>query len=85
MNGMFELKKSVMFILMLLILIIIPISYANDNVTSDDSPVDIENEEILIQNAVYFNSSVENDGIGTQENPYKYLSWHCLIFYGLLF
>ena len=59
---------------MLLILIIIPISYANDNVTSDDSPVDIENEEILIQNAVYFNSSVENDGIGTQENPYKYLS-----------
>ncbi|WP_295726566.1 hypothetical protein [uncultured Methanobrevibacter sp.] len=74
MNGMFALKKSVMFILMLLILIIIPISYANDNVTSDDSPVDIENEEILIQNAVYFNSSVENDGIGTQENPYKYLS-----------
>ena len=74
MNGMFALKKSVMFILMLLILIIIPISYANDNVTSDDSLVDIENEEILIQNAVYFNSSVENDGIGTQENPYKYLS-----------
>lgn len=74
MNGMFALKKSVMFILMLLILIIIPISYANDNVTSDDSPVDIENKEILIQNAVYFNSSVENDGIGTQENPYKYLS-----------
>ena len=71
---MFALKKSVMFILMLLILIIIPISYANDNVTSDDSLVDIENEEILIQNAVYFNSSVENDGIGTQENPYKYLS-----------
>ena len=71
---MFALKKSAMFILVLLILIIIPISYANDNVTSDDSPVDIENEEILIQNAVYFNSSVENDGIGTQENPYKYLS-----------
>ena len=71
---MFALKKSAMFILVLLILIIIPISYANDNVTSDDSLVDIENEEILIQNAVYFNSSVENDGIGTQENPYKYLS-----------
>ena len=49
---MFSLKKSAMFILVLLILIIIPISYANDNVTSDDSPVDIENEEILIQNAV---------------------------------
>ena len=32
----FALKKSRMFILVLLILIIIPISYANDNVTSDD-------------------------------------------------
>ena len=74
MKGMFALKKSTMFILMLLILIIIPISYANNNVTSDDSQVDIENEEILIQNAIYFNSSVENDGVGTQENPYKYLS-----------
>lgn len=71
---MFALKKSVMFILMLLILIIIPISYANDNVTSDDSQVCIGNEENLILNTVYFNSSVENDGIGTQENPYKYLS-----------
>ena len=44
------------------------------DVTSDGSQVDIDNEEILIQNAVYFNSSVENEGIGTQENPYKYLS-----------
>ena len=70
----FALKKSRMFILVLLILIIIPISYANDNVTSDDSQIDIANEEILIQNTIYFNSSVENDGIGTQENPYKYLS-----------
>ena len=74
MNGMFALKKSAMFILVLLILIIIPISYANDNVTSDDSQVCIGNEENLILNTVYFNSSVENDGIGTQENPYKYLS-----------
>lgn len=71
---MFALKKSAMFILVLLILIIIPISYANDNVTSDDSQVCIGNEENLILNTVYFNSSVENDGIGTQENPYKYLS-----------
>lgn len=71
---MFSLKKSAMFILVLLILIIIPISYANDNVTSDDSQVCIGNEENLILNTVYFNSSVENDGIGTQENPYKYLS-----------
>lgn len=71
---MFLLKKSAMFILVLLILIIIPISYANDNVTSDDSQVCIGNEENLILNTVYFNSSVENDGIGTQENPYKYLS-----------
>ena len=73
-NGMFSLKKSAMFILILLILIIIPASYANDNVTDNDSQENINNEEILIQNTIYFNSSVENDGIGTHENPYKYLS-----------
>ena len=71
---MFSLRKSLLFILIISILIIIPISYANDNVTIDDSQTDIGNEEILIQNTVYFNSSVEDDGIGTQESPYKYLS-----------
>ena len=58
-NGMFSLKKSAMFILILLILIIIPMSYANDNVTGNDSQENINNGEILIQNTIYFNSSVE--------------------------
>ncbi len=62
-----------MFLLIILILFCIPISFANDNVTSLDSQsVDADNQ--IMSNNIYFDSSSLNDGNGTQNSPYKFLS-----------
>ncbi len=61
-----------MFLIIILILFCIPISFANDNVTSLDSQsVDADNQ---ISNNIYFDASSLNDGNGTQNSPYKFLS-----------
>ena len=62
-----------MFLLIILILFSIPISFANDNFTSLDSQsVDAGNQ--IMSNNIYFDSSSLNDGNGTQNSPYKFLS-----------
>ena len=52
-------------------LLIIPSSFASDN--SSDIIFN-ENNQIIMPDSVYFDSSVENDGNGTQSNPYKYFA-----------
>ncbi len=65
------LKKYLMVFLIVLMLLIIPASFASDN--SSDIVVH-EDNQIIVPANVYFDSSVENDGNGTQSNPYKYFS-----------
>lgn len=76
-----------MFLLFLLV-IAIPISFAEDNLTSqaiDDGSLQVSIEdstnistsndnEILRANDVYFDASASSDGSGTQNSPYKTLS-----------
>ena len=66
-------KKILLFVIFILI-IAIPISYANTNV-SDEIGINNENEPVLMKNSneYYFNSSLPNDGDGSKENPYNYL------------
>ena len=56
-------KKILLFVIFILI-IAIPISYANTNV-SDEIGINNENEPVLMKNSneYYFNSSLPNDGI----------------------
>lgn len=58
-----------------MLLLIVPISFANDNSTYDDSSLSFNgDEDILSSNIIYFNSSADYDGNGSQSNPYKYFS-----------
>ena len=55
-----------------LFLLIVPVSFANDN--STDLVSSGGDEDILSSNIIYFNSSVQYDGNGSQSSPYKYFS-----------
>ena len=56
-------------------MLIIPIGFASDNITFNDENLAISpDDELLSLTEIYFNSSVENDGDGSQSSPYKYLS-----------
>ena len=77
-------KSHKIFLISLLILVfIIPSTYAMDNKTCDvieledaQSAVSIDDKEVLAaNNDYYFNSSLDNDdGDGSSQNPYKYLT-----------
>ena len=67
-------KKHIIFLFIILLLLIIPLSFANDNSTYDDSYLSENEDGDITPNIVYFNSSVENDGNGSQSSPYKYFS-----------
>lgn len=68
-------NKFLIFLFILLFVLIIPISFANDNST-DNSPLmsNNANKGVISSNNIYFNASAENDGNGTLSNPYKYFS-----------
>lgn len=74
---------KILLIAVLLVIFLVPSSYAADNQTSDiieieeyQATISIDDEDILAaNNDYYFNSSLENDdGDGTSQNPYKYLT-----------
>ena len=65
------LKKYTLAFFIILILLIIPASFAGDN--SSDIVFSGDNQ-IIMPDSIYFDSSVENDGNGTQSNPFKYFS-----------
>lgn len=80
-------NKYLIFLLILLF-ITIPISFAEDNLTSEAFVTDEDilqisddmnvtgsgNNEILKANDVYFDASAVSDGSGTQNSPYKTIS-----------
>lgn len=79
---MFEkINRIEIIILIAFLLILIPSVSATDNDTAvlneilnDDISISISNDDILkASNDYYFNASVETDGDGSQDNPYKYL------------
>uniref|UniRef100_UPI0038638159 C1 family peptidase n=1 Tax=Methanobrevibacter sp. TaxID=66852 RepID=UPI0038638159 len=81
---MFKIDKRLsLFLTVLLLLIIIPSSFAHENDTAiaidEESPVAVEiidgEQPLGGSNDYYFDASVENDaGDGSIDNPYKYLT-----------
>ena len=73
-------EKSIFLLVILLIFIAMPLSFANDEVNSDNSTADdmissqMVDEDILSAQEIYFNASAEVDGDGSKENPYKTLN-----------
>ena len=67
-------KKYSICLFLFLLLLIVPISFANDNSTYDDSSLSFNGDEDISSNIIYFNSSADYDGNGSQSNPYKYFS-----------
>ena len=80
---MFKSKKILCAVFIaLMVLILIPVSFAHEsgaNITSigDDAVVEsIVKENVLgADNDYYFDASAESDGNGSQTNPYKYLKY----------
>ena len=70
-----------MVLSIIILLTLIPAVCAMDNDTvalnldvNDDAPISIDNNDVLqASNDYYFNASVESDGDGSQNTPYKYL------------
>ena len=60
-----------LFILLFLLLIFIPTTFAVENETVQLN--DESHEVVSSSNDYYFNASLENDGDGSIDNPYKYL------------
>lgn len=69
-------KYHKLFLLAVLIVIfIIPSTYATDNQTTDLHEIDETQDVLKANNDYYFDASVENDtGDGSLENPYKFLT-----------
>ena len=67
-------KYKKLLLLMLILIFIIPISYANTNLT-DEIGISDENGQVSLENPneYYFNSSLPTDGDGSKENPYNHL------------
>jgi len=80
---MFKSKKILCAVFIaLMVLILIPVSFAHENAAnitsiSDDAVVEsIVKENVLgADNDYYFDASAESDGNGSQTNPYKYLKY----------
>ena len=65
-------KHFFKIIFLLILLLVIPISFASDNATVEDTIAISDNDEIISSN-IYFNSSSSVDGDGSQSNPYNHL------------
>ena len=66
--------KTILLLFALILVFIIPISYANTDV-GNETEISDENEPISLENPneYYFNSSSPTDGDGSMENPYNHL------------
>ncbi|WP_407380723.1 Ig-like domain repeat protein [Methanobrevibacter sp.] len=64
---------NIIFLFLVIFVLIIPTSFASDNSTIDDGLAVGDDSVLLSANDIYFNSSSEIDGNGSQTNPYKYL------------
>ena len=67
---------SKIFLFIILFILIIPFCFASDNITMNNDNLAISSDGGLLSTSnIYFDSSVEIDGNGTQMSPYKYLSY----------
>ncbi|MCR5026436.1 MAG: hypothetical protein K6A34_03210 [Methanobrevibacter sp.] len=68
-------RKYKVLLLLILFFLIIPTAFASDNATSAEPQLSSNNVNngITDSNHIYFNSSAETDGNGSQSSPYKYL------------
>ena len=65
-------KSSIMILIIAIIFLLIPFSFAEDNATQDS---ELEYSLEFIYHDYYFDASIENDtGDGSIDNPYKYLN-----------
>lgn len=60
-------------IILLILLLFIPLSFASDNTAYEDTIAINENDDIISVSNIYFNSSAAADGDGSQSNPYNHL------------
>ena len=65
-------KHFFKIIFLLILLLVIPISFAGENVTDGDA-ISISDNDDIISVDIYFNSSSGVDGNGSQSNPYNHL------------
>jgi len=66
---------NVIIIFSLMMLLVLPFSFAADNVSSDDFTISIIDDDVLRDtNNYYFNASAAADGNGSIDSPYKFLT-----------
>ena len=66
---------NVIIIFSLMMLLVLPFSFAADNVSSDDFTISIIDDDVLRDtNNYYFNASAADDGNGSIDSPYKFLT-----------
>ena len=65
--------SSKIFLFLILFALIIPVSFASDNITADNNLAISDDDTLSSASDIYFDSLVEIDGNGTQTSPYKYL------------
>ncbi len=73
-HGVNLLKKYFVCLFIILLLFIIPIGFASDNYASLDSQDSFVDENLIISDNIYFDSSATDDGNGTLDSPYKSFS-----------
>lgn len=73
-HGVNLLKKYFVCLFIIFLLFIIPIGFASDNYTSLDSQDSFVDENLIISDNIYFDSSATDDGNGTLDSPYKSFS-----------
>ncbi len=68
------------FLFLIIIIIVLPISFASDNATLISENLALnENNEVLSSSNIYFDSSLAVDGNGSQESPYNHLDSNRLV------
>ena len=74
MNRNINIKLDFLFLLLFLVLLFVPTCFASE--INDNSTLEVSNtsDDVLAAGDVYFNASVENDGSGTINSPYKYIT-----------
>ncbi len=65
-------KHFIKIIFLLILLIVIPIGFASENIT-DENTISISDGDEIISSNIYFDSSSSVDGNGSQSNPYNHL------------
>ena len=65
-------KHFFKIIILLILLLVVPIGFASENLT-DDYTISISDNDEILSSDVYFDSSSSVDGNGSQSNPYNHL------------